>query len=58
MERIENCNLENCLIFRGIREELKEKDESSLEKIYRELSNLMTEDNPEDRYLMAKRLVI
>ena len=46
------------MIFRGIREELKETDESSREKIYRELSNLMTEDNPEDRYLMAKRLVI
>ena len=58
MERIENRNLENCLILRGIREELKETDESSREKIYRELSNLMTEDNPEDRYLMAKRLVI
>ena len=58
MERIENRNLENCLIFRGIKEELKETDKSSREKIYRELSNLITEDNPEDRYLMAKRLVI
>ena len=58
MERIENRNLENCLIFRGIREDYKETDESSRDKVYRELSNLITEDNPDDRYLMAKRLVI
>ena len=53
MERIENRNLENCVIFHGIREDYKETDECSRDKVYRELCNLITEENPEDRYLMA-----
>ena len=58
MERIENRNLENCVIFRGIREDFKETDEVGREKIYRELSNLLTEEDPEERHKMARRLVI
>ena len=58
MERIENRNFENCMIFRGIREDYKETDEAGREKIYRELSNLLTDEDPEERYNMARRLVI
>ena len=58
MERIENRNLENCMIFRGLREDYKETDEAGRDKIYRELSNLMSDDDPEERYKMARRLVI
>ena len=58
MERIKNRNLENCIIFRGIQEDYKETDEAGRDKIYRELSNLMTDENPEERYNMARRLVI
>ena len=58
MERIENRNLENCVIFRGIKDDFKETDEAGREKIYQELSNLLTEEDPEKRYEMARRLVI
>ena len=58
MERIENRNLENCLIFRGLKEDYKETDENGRDKIYCELANLIMEDDPETRYNMARRLVI
>ena len=58
MERIENRNLENCVIFRGIKEDFKETDEVGREKIYHELSNLLTEEDPEEHLKMARRLVI
>ena len=58
MERIENHNLENCVIFRGLREDYKETDEMGRDRIYRELSNLLTEEDAEECYNMAKRLVI
>ena len=58
MERIENRNLENCVIFRGIRDDFKETDEVGREKIYHELSNLLTEEDSEERLKMARRLVI
>ena len=45
MERIENRNLENCVIFRGIKDDFKETDEVGRDKIYRELSNLLTEED-------------
>ena len=49
MERIENHNLENCVIFRGLRDDYKETDEMGRDKIYRELSNLLTEEDAEER---------
>ena len=58
MERIENSNLENCVIFRGVKEDYKESDELGRDKIYRELSNLLTDEDPEERYKMARQLVI
>ena len=58
MERIENRNLENCVIFRGIRDDFKETDEVGREKIYHELCNLLTEEDPDERLKMARRLVI
>ena len=58
MERIENRNLENCVIFRGIREDYKETDEIGRDRIYRELSNLFADDDVDKRYNMARRLVI
>ena len=58
MERIENRNLDNCVIFRGLREDYKETDEMRRDRIYRELSNLLTEEDAEERYNMARRLVI
>ena len=58
MECIENRNLENCVIFRGLREDYKETDEMGRDRIYRELSNLLTEEDAEERYNMARRLVI
>ena len=58
MERMENRHLENCVIIRGIREEYRETDEAGRIKIYSELSNLFTEESDEDRYNMARRLVI
>ena len=58
MERIENRNLENCVIFHGIKEDYKETDEVGRDKIYRELTNLLTDEDPEERYKMARRLVI
>ena len=58
MERIENRNLENCVIFRGLKEDNKESDEMGRDRIYRELSNLLTEEDEEERYRMARRLVI
>ena len=58
MERIENCNLENCVIFRGLREDYKETDQMGRDRIYHELSNLLTEEDAEERYNMARRLVI
>ena len=58
MERIENRHLENCLIIRGLREEYKETDEAGRIKIYSELLNLFTDENADERYNMARRLVI
>ena len=58
MERIENRHLENCVIIRGLKEEYKETDEAGRTKIYSELSNLFTEESDEERYNMARRLVI
>ena len=58
MERIENRNLENCVIFRGLKEDNKETDKMGRDRIYRELSNLLTEEDEEERYRMARRLVI
>ena len=58
MERIENHHLENCVIIRGLKEEYKETDEAGRTKIYSELSNLFTEESDEERYNMARRLVI
>ena len=58
MERIENRNLENCVIFRGLKEDYKETDEMGRDRIYRELSNLLTEEDEEEHYRMARRLVI
>ena len=58
MERIENRNLENCVIFRGLREDYKETDQMGRDRIYRELSNLLTEEDAEEHYNMARRLVI
>ena len=58
MERIENRNLENCVIFRGLKEDYKETDEMGRDRIYCELSNLLTEEDEEERYRMARRLVI
>ena len=58
MERIENRNLENCVIFRGLKEDYKETDEMGRDRIYRELSNLLTDEDEEERYRMARRLVI
>ena len=58
MERIENRNLENCVVFRGLKEDYKETDEMGRDRIYRELSNLLTEEDEEDRHKMARRLVI
>ena len=58
MERIENRNLQNCVIFRGLREDYKETDKMGRDRIYRELSNLLTEEDAEERYNMARRLVI
>ena len=58
MDRMENRNLENCLIFRGIKEDYKETDEVGRDRIYRELSNLLTDENAEDRYTVARCLVI
>ena len=58
MERIENRNLENCIIFRGIREDYKETDEVGRDRIYRELTNLFTDDDATKCYDMARRLVI
>ena len=37
MEHIENRNLENCLIIRGLKEDYKETDEMGRDRIYREL---------------------
>ena len=58
MERIENRNLENCVIFRGLKEDYKETDEMGRDRIYRELAKLLTEEDEEERYRMARRLVI
>ena len=58
MEWIENRNLENCVIFRGLKEDYKETDEMGRDRIYRELSNLLTDEDEEERYRMARRLVI
>ena len=58
MERIENRNLENCIIFRGLKEEYKETDETGRDKIYCELAKLITEEDEEECYRMARRLVI
>ena len=58
MERIENRNLENCVIFRGLKEDYKETDEMGRDRIYRELSNLLTDEDEEEHYRMARRLVI
>ena len=58
MERMENHNLENCVIFRGLKEDYKETDEMGRDRIYRELSNLLTEEDEEECYRMARRLVI
>ena len=58
MERIENRNLENCVIFWGLKQDYKETDEMGRDRIYRELSNLLTDEDEEERYRMARRLVI
>ena len=58
MERIENRNLENSVIFRGIKEDFKETDETGRDRIYWELSNLLTDEDPEEWYKMARQLVI
>ena len=58
MDRMENRNLENCVIFRGIKEDYKETDEVGRDRIYHELSNLLSDENAEDRYEAARRLVI
>ena len=58
MERIENHNLENCVIFRGLKEDYQETDEMGRDRIYPELSNLLTDEDEEERYRMARRLVI
>ena len=58
MERIENRNLENCVIFLGLKEDYKETDEMGRDRIYRELSNLLTDEDEEECYRMARRLVI
>ena len=58
MDRMESRNLENCLIFRGIKEDYKETDEIGRDRIYRELMHLLTDENEEDRYNAARRLVI
>ena len=58
MERIENRNLENCVIIRGLKEDFKETDEMGRDRIYRELAKLLTEEDEEERYQMARRLVI
>ena len=46
------------MIFRGLKEDYKETDEMGRDRIYRELSNLLTEEDEEERYRMARRLVI
>ena len=58
MERMENLNLENCVIFRGLKEDYKETDEMGRDRVYRELAKLLTEEDDEERYRMARRLVI
>ena len=58
MDRMENRNLENCVIFRGIKEDYKETNEVGRDRIYRELSNLLNDENAEDRYDAARCLVI
>ena len=46
------------MIFPGLREDYKETDDMGRDRIYCELSNLLTEEDAEERYNMARRLVI
>ena len=46
------------MIFRGLKEDYKETDEMGRDRIYHELSNLLTDEDEEERYRMARRLVI
>ena len=55
---MEQKNLENCLVFRGLSEDISENDYNVREKIYKELAHTFEGNNYETNLSMAKNIVI
>ena len=55
---MEQKNLENCLVFRGLPEDISENDYNVREKIYKELAHTFEGNNYETNLSMAKNIVI
>ena len=55
---MEQKNLENCLVFRGLSEDISENDYNVREKIYKELAHTFEGNNYAMNLSMAKNIVI
>ena len=55
---MEQKNLENCLVFRGLSEDISENDYNVREKIYKELAHIFEGNNYAMNLSMAKKIVI
>ena len=55
---MEQKNLESCLVFRGLSEDISENDYNVRDKVYKELAHTFEDNNYAMKLSMAKNIVI
>ena len=55
---MEQCSLENSLVFRGIAEDITESDYNLREKVYQELAHIFEGDDYSAKLTMAKNMAL
>ena len=56
--KIETKNLDQCLIIRGLPEELKETDQMIIDKLHNTLSTIMQGETEEEKVNAAKHIAL